>query len=83
MISAYNEEEALPKLIKEITDTLKDRDALQVIIINDGSTDRTAEVMHSLSERYASFDETFTLITHHLQQSRNGCGTQGRLSPCK
>ena len=70
VISAYNEEEALPKLIEEIIDTLKDRDALQVIIINDGSTDRTAEVMHSLSERYAYFDETFTLITHHLPNNQ-------------
>jgi glycosyltransferase involved in cell wall biosynthesis len=40
IIPAFNEEEALPSVLRD----LADRKALDVIVIDDGSTDRTAEV---------------------------------------
>ena len=50
VISAYNEEEALPQLFTEIQRDLVGWKALEVIIINDGSHDRTAEVMSEIKE---------------------------------
>jgi glycosyltransferase involved in cell wall biosynthesis len=41
IIPAYNEEESLPGVLKELTEQLPDDD---VLVVSDGSTDRTAEV---------------------------------------
>ena len=48
VIPAFNEEEALPHLIKETYDALEGIARLELIIIDDGSSDRTAEVMSTL-----------------------------------
>lgn len=48
VISAYNEEESLPILFDEVLDELRGWTSLELIIVNDGSTDRTEEVMHEL-----------------------------------
>ena len=48
VISAYNEEEALPLLFSELLEELRGWTSLEVIIVNDGSLDQTAEVMERL-----------------------------------
>lgn len=48
VISAYNEEEALPLLFSELLEELRGWTSLEVIIVNDGSLDQTAEVMETL-----------------------------------
>lgn len=48
VVVAYQEEEALGPLIAELFDALSAVETLEVIIVNDGSSDRTAEVMEAL-----------------------------------
>ncbi|TET72250.1 MAG: glycosyltransferase family 2 protein [Candidatus Aminicenantes bacterium] len=44
MIPAYNEEETIASVIKEIPRKIQRIDSVEVLVINDGSTDRTVEV---------------------------------------
>jgi glycosyltransferase involved in cell wall biosynthesis len=44
MIPAYNEEETIGKVIEEITREIRGIDEVEVLVINDGSTDNTVEV---------------------------------------
>ena len=48
IIPAYNEQEALPPTVQELRSHQPD---LDVVVISDGSTDRTAEVARSLGVR--------------------------------
>ena len=43
-IPAYNEEHSLEKVIREIPGIIEGIDEIEVIVINDGSNDRTSEV---------------------------------------
>jgi glycosyltransferase involved in cell wall biosynthesis len=51
VIPAYNEEENLPVLLQEIGEVFAATHALEIILVNDGSTDRTLEVMMQLKEK--------------------------------
>lgn len=44
MVPAYNEAEIIGNVIEEIPRKIEGLDSVQVLVINDGSTDRTAEV---------------------------------------
>ncbi len=54
IITAYNEEEALPKLIHEIVQDMSTWEHLELIIVNDGSQDQTQAVMQSLQTQLNS-----------------------------
>ena len=43
-IACYNEEEALPETLKALPEKLEGIDEIEVLVINDGSTDRTVDV---------------------------------------
>jgi len=43
-IPAYNEENSLEAVIKEIPKKIESIDEIKILVINDGSTDRTVEV---------------------------------------
>ena len=54
VIPAYNEAESLPKLLENITAVLKAYGyAAEIIFINDGSTDVTADVLNTLARESA------------------------------
>ncbi len=52
LLPAYNEEEALSLLIPRIHKALKDTVEYQVLVVDDGSIDETANVVKELQEKY-------------------------------
>jgi len=52
MVPAYNEEKTIGKVIKEIPREVEGFDEVEVLVINDGSTDRTAEVAKKMGADY-------------------------------
>ncbi|RMF54917.1 MAG: glycosyltransferase [Calditrichaeota bacterium] len=53
VIPAYNEKESLPELLKQIATVLDEQSlTYEVIIVDDGSTDGTFEVLKSLKSQY-------------------------------
>ena len=65
IVPCYNEEEALPFFYEEITKTFSSfEEDYEIILVNDGSKDRTLEVMKELSKKdkhilYLSFSRNF------------------------
>ena len=52
-LPAYNEESNLAAMVEDVVGTMTPRfAALEVIVVNDGSTDRTADVLAELEGRY-------------------------------
>ena len=64
LLPAYNEEEALPPLLEKIDHRLGEAGyQYRVVVVNDGSTDRTASVLEELSGRYP-----IHVITHRYNR---------------
>jgi dolichol-phosphate mannosyltransferase len=60
LLPAYNEAVALPRLIPKLADVTSEFGAdFRILVCNDGSTDKTAETLEHLSERYP-----IDVITH-------------------
>jgi dolichyl-phosphate beta-glucosyltransferase len=52
IIPAFNEEKRLPKTLKEIDDYLKKQNyTFEIIVVSDGSTDRTCELVEELKSK--------------------------------
>jgi glycosyltransferase involved in cell wall biosynthesis len=50
VVPLYNEEESLPYLLQQLTDALRPSgERFELVLVNDGSSDRTAEVLEQLS----------------------------------
>ncbi len=63
LLPAYNEEEPLPKLIPKIHETFEKRDTpYRLVIVNDGSTDRTAEIL----EEYGNQQQYPLTVVEHV-----------------
>ncbi len=58
IIPVYNEEESLPKLFKELEDASKNLPPMEIILVDDGSSDKSA---HLIAEQ-ARKDSRFKLI---------------------
>ena len=64
LLPAYNEEDALEPLAEKIEGVMRDLDAdYEIVVVNDGSRDRTAEILRELSERYP-----LHVITHRINR---------------
>ena len=60
VVPIYNEEESLPKLARQLLDALQlTKKSFEIILVNDGSQDRSAEVMSHLSD---DFDELVCIL---------------------
>lgn len=66
LLPAFNEELSLPKLLPKVKDELiKHNLEFRMVVVNDGSTDRTAEI---LSEYEAQPEYKLTVLTHPINR---------------
>lgn len=64
LLPAYNEEDALEPLAEKIDAVMRELDAdYEIVVVNDGSRDRTAEILADLSRRYP-----LHAITHRINR---------------
>jgi dolichol-phosphate mannosyltransferase len=68
VIPAYNEEEVIKKLIEDLEEKISVNQALEILVVNDGSTDHTGEILDQLSRRY----KNLRVIHHQANQSLGG-----------
>jgi len=54
-VAAYNEEKTISKTIRSLVMSNYPKDKIEIIVVNDGSRDRTAEVVDSLIKKYKDF----------------------------
>ncbi len=65
VMPAFNEEDNLERCVQRLNDALRDRTCeYEIIVANDGSGDRTAQVLARLSERYP----TLRVVTHAVNR---------------
>jgi glycosyltransferase involved in cell wall biosynthesis len=72
---AYNDAPSLPGLIEKTFDALEEHVTdYEVIVINDGSADKTAEVLQDLCRRYAPY---MRVVTHEQNRGYGGALRSG------
>ncbi len=77
IIPAYNEDKRLPKTLEEIDRYLRRKEYdYEIIVVNDGSTDRTAEVVESLKSKIANL----RLIDNKINKGKGAVVREGMLS---
>jgi dolichol-phosphate mannosyltransferase len=68
VVPAYNEEEVIKKLIEDLEEKISVKQALEILVVDDGSTDRTGEILDQLSRLY----QNLRVIHHRVNQSLGG-----------
>ena len=71
VIPVFNEEESIASLIDEICDRLQGKPEYEIIVVNDGSTDATAEVLRACCQQH-------DLV--RVLQHRQRCGQSAAIS---
>lgn len=69
VVPVLNEEENIPLLIKEITEAAKTAPITEIVYVDDGSTDKSLQVLQSLKSEYPSLR-----ILHHSKRSGQSAG---------
>lgn len=59
LLPAYNEENALPKLLPSLSEVLKGIGEFRFVVVDDGSTDATPQILSELTKSYP-----LTVLTH-------------------
>lgn len=66
IVPSYNMEVYIPRCIDSLgLDVMEDRDAIEVIVVNDGSKDRTSEVAHKYERRYPGIVRVIDKVNGH------------------
>jgi glycosyltransferase involved in cell wall biosynthesis len=66
VIPCYNEQENIPLIFKRITDTIRDRQDVEILFVNNGSQDLSTKIFQSEMARAA--DYRFTIIDVPVNQ---------------
>jgi glycosyltransferase involved in cell wall biosynthesis len=75
IISVYNEDESLPELISWIDRSLSGKHIVyEVILIDDGSTDRSWKIIQTLSEKYPSIIRGIIFRRNYGKSAALFCG---------
>lgn len=80
VVPAYNEEESLPALYDRIVEALGNELAWELVLVDDGSRDRTAAVMREL-ERKDPRVRGFSLVQNSGQTAATSIGLQRAVAP--
>jgi glycosyltransferase involved in cell wall biosynthesis len=64
IVPCYNEEDAIAPTVEELNDALGTKSDYELIVVNDGSTDRTPDILRELEKHYS------TLRVIHLEQNQ-------------
>ena len=67
IIPVYNEEETIPQVIEQVLAVSLDGMEKEIVVVNDGSSDQTAEVLQNLSTRMPS---QLTIVHHEENQGK-------------
>lgn len=76
-IPCLNEEETLPAVIRDLPDKIEGIDKIEVLVIDDGSTDRTAEVAEKLGIKHILKLGTHRGLAYAFMSGLNYCLEQG------
>lgn len=68
VIPAYNEEEVIKKLIEDLEEKISVNQALEILVVDDGSTDHTGKILDQLSRVY----QNLRIVHHQVNQSLGG-----------
>lgn len=78
VIPCYNEAKTIPHLLEVYKDVLKERDNIEVILVNDGSKDSTREVLDAEKDKYP-----FLTVVHNYPNGGYGAAVITGLSLAK
>ena len=76
VVPCYNEEVSLPKFLEEITKTMSgvkhlfpqdNKPFYELIFVNDGSKDKTLEILHNMQKKPYRFDISYQCIFFFAQ----------------
>jgi dolichol-phosphate mannosyltransferase len=68
VIPAYNEKEVIKKLIQDLEEKIAVTQGLEILVVDDGSTDGTGEILDRLSDEY----QNLRVIHHQVNQNLGG-----------
>jgi dolichol-phosphate mannosyltransferase len=73
LITAFNEDENMRPVIDEIYEALPPAPPFEVVVVDDGSTDRTAEILEAAGARYSSL----VVVTHERRMGKSAALRSG------
>ena len=70
IVPCYNEENTLAECIDRVAEIADDALALEIIIVNDCSTDNSLQIAKSLQKRYGAM---VVVLNHHVNMGKGAC----------
>jgi undecaprenyl-phosphate 4-deoxy-4-formamido-L-arabinose transferase len=79
VVPVYNSEASLPLLIRRLVPVLKEFQSAEVVLVNDGSRDRSWAVIEELVVRF-DFVRGIDLMRNYGQHNALLCGIRGEIA---
>ena len=72
VVPIYNEQESLPDLVNQILAAMRPTgESFELIVVNDGSTDRSAEVLSQLSSEVSELNAEASELSSEASEDRS------------